>query len=132
MSKISTQMESIAMRDVLRTEYQKSVADYWNAEKDPVNIKLGEVDGLYHHHYGLGEWDPSVLAGPQDTRDQRIIEELHRLETAQADVLGWPALLPAEEAKPASLERWWQWVLTPDAPRLAAAIAHRYAGESRA
>ena len=87
MSKISTQMESIAMRDVLRTEYQKSVADYWNAEKDPVNIKLGEVDGLYHHHYGLGEWDPSVLAGPQDTRDQRIIEELHRLETAQADVL---------------------------------------------
>ncbi|MGW2420255.1 geranyl diphosphate 2-C-methyltransferase [Streptomyces sp. NPDC001709] len=87
MSKIATQMESIAMRDVLRTEYQKSVAEYWNKEKDPVNIKLGEVDGLYHHHYGLGEWDPSVLAGPPETRDQRIIEELHRLETAQADVL---------------------------------------------
>ncbi|EST24056.1 geranyl diphosphate 2-C-methyltransferase [Streptomyces roseochromogenus] len=87
MSKISTQMESIAMRDVLRTEYQKSVAEYWNKEKDPVNIKLGEVDGLYHHHYGLGEWDPSVLAGPPETRDQRIIEELHRLESAQAEVL---------------------------------------------
>ncbi|MFD8390981.1 geranyl diphosphate 2-C-methyltransferase [Streptomyces sp. NPDC059680] len=87
MSKISTQMESIAMGDVLRTEYQKSVAEYWNKEKDPVNIKLGEVDGLYHHHYGLGEWDPSVLAGPPENRDQRIIEELHRLETAQADVL---------------------------------------------
>ncbi|MGW7818122.1 geranyl diphosphate 2-C-methyltransferase [Streptomyces puniciscabiei] len=87
MSKISTQMESIAMGDVLRTEYQKSVAEYWNREKDPVNIKLGEVDGLYHHHYGLGEWDPSVLAGPPEHRDQRIIEELHRLETAQADVL---------------------------------------------
>ncbi|MGW7523849.1 geranyl diphosphate 2-C-methyltransferase [Streptomyces sp. NPDC054783] len=87
MSKISTQMESIAMGDVLRTEYQKSVAEYWNKEKAPVNIKLGEVDGLYHHHYGLGEWDPSVLAGPPENRDQRIIEELHRLETAQADVL---------------------------------------------
>ncbi|MER6067432.1 geranyl diphosphate 2-C-methyltransferase [Streptomyces sp. NPDC001852] len=87
MSKISTQMESIAMGDVLRTDYQKSVAEYWNKEKDPVNIKLGEVDGLYHHHYGLGEWDPSVLVGPSETRDQRIIEELHRLETAQADVL---------------------------------------------
>ncbi|MEV5876065.1 geranyl diphosphate 2-C-methyltransferase [Streptomyces sp. NPDC052101] len=87
MSKISTQMESIAMRDVLRTDYQKSVAEYWNQEKDPVNIKLGEVDGLYHHHYGLGDWDPSVLAGPPETRDQHIIEELHRLETAQADVL---------------------------------------------
>jgi geranyl diphosphate 2-C-methyltransferase len=87
MSKISTQMESIAMGDVLRTDYQRSVAEYWNKEKDPVNIKLGEVDGLYHHHYGLGEWDPSVLAGPPESRDQRIIEELHRLETAQAEVL---------------------------------------------
>ncbi|MEU1408659.1 geranyl diphosphate 2-C-methyltransferase [Streptomyces sp. NPDC005728] len=87
MGKISTQMESIAMRDVLRTDYQKSVAEYWNKEKDPVNIKLGEVDGLYHHHYGLGEWDPSLLAGPPETRDQRVIEELHRLETAQAEVL---------------------------------------------
>ncbi|MER6032116.1 geranyl diphosphate 2-C-methyltransferase [Streptomyces sp. NPDC001851] len=87
MSKISTQMESIAMGDVLRTEYQKSVAEYWNREKAPVNIKLGEVDGLYHHHYGLGEWDPSVLAGPPESSDQRIIEELHRLETAQAEVL---------------------------------------------
>ncbi|MGW0880566.1 geranyl diphosphate 2-C-methyltransferase [Streptomyces sp. NPDC002671] len=80
-------MADTAVHDVLRTDYQKSVAEYWNAEKDPVNIKLGEVDGLYHHHYGLGEWDPSVLAGPAETRDRRIIEELHRLETAQAEVL---------------------------------------------
>ncbi|WP_028647019.1 geranyl diphosphate 2-C-methyltransferase [Nocardiopsis sp. CNT312] len=72
---------------VLRTDYQRSVAEYWNAEKDPVNIRLGEVDGYYHHHYGLGDYDPSVLEGPEETRDQRIIEELHRLETAQADVL---------------------------------------------
>ncbi|MFF2960472.1 geranyl diphosphate 2-C-methyltransferase [Streptomyces sp. NPDC057963] len=87
MSKIGTTMENLAMRDVLRTDYQKSVADYWNKEKDPVNIRLGEVDGLYHHHYGLGAYDRSVLEGPAETRDQRIIEELHRLETAQADVL---------------------------------------------
>ncbi|WP_258308818.1 geranyl diphosphate 2-C-methyltransferase [Streptomyces sp. NWU339] len=87
MPRIGTEMEAIVMRDVLRTDYQKSVADYWNKEKDPVNIRLGEVDGLYHHHYGLGEYDPSVLDAPADTRDQRIIEELHRLETAQAEVL---------------------------------------------
>ncbi|MGH3282473.1 MAG: SAM-dependent methyltransferase, partial [Trebonia sp.] len=37
---------------VLRTAYQRSVAAYWNAERDPVNIRLGEVDGFYHHHYG--------------------------------------------------------------------------------
>ncbi|MFI6686812.1 geranyl diphosphate 2-C-methyltransferase [Streptomyces sp. NPDC050485] len=72
---------------VLRTAYQKSVADYWNKEKDPVNLRLGDVDGLYHHHYGLGDYAPSVLEGPNDTLDARIVEELHRLESAQADVL---------------------------------------------
>ncbi|WP_047869689.1 geranyl diphosphate 2-C-methyltransferase [Nocardiopsis sp. RV163] len=73
--------------NVLRTAYQESVAAYWNAEKDPVNIRLGEVDGLYHHHYGIGDYDPSVLEGPEETRDERIIQEMHRLETAQANVL---------------------------------------------
>ncbi|MEO6084672.1 MAG: geranyl diphosphate 2-C-methyltransferase [Umezawaea sp.] len=76
-----------AARDVLRTPYQKSIAAYWNAEKDPVNLRLGDVDGLYHHHYGIGAYDPSVLGGPEDTRDERIIAEMHRLETAQAEVL---------------------------------------------
>jgi len=72
---------------VLRTAYQASVAAYWDNERDPVNIRLGEVDGYYHHHYGLGEYDPAVLQGPADTRDDRIIREMHRLETAQANVL---------------------------------------------
>ncbi|MGH3432347.1 MAG: geranyl diphosphate 2-C-methyltransferase [Thermocrispum sp.] len=69
---------------VLRTAYQRSVADYWNREKDPVNLRLGDVDGLYHHHYGLGEPDPAVAAGGDD---EAIIAELHRLETAQSEVL---------------------------------------------
>ncbi|TQM26237.1 geranyl diphosphate 2-C-methyltransferase [Nocardia bhagyanarayanae] len=74
---------------VLRTNYQKSVAAYWNnnPNDDRVNTKLGEVDGLYHHHYGIGDPDLSVLEGPEDTRQERIVEELHRLETAQADLL---------------------------------------------
>jgi len=72
---------------VTRTAYQQSVADYWNAEKDPVNLRLGDVDGLYHHHYGLGDYDPAVLETPAATRDEAIIAEMHRLETAQADVL---------------------------------------------
>jgi geranyl diphosphate 2-C-methyltransferase len=75
-------MTSVAPR-VLRTAYQESIAEYWNKEQDPVNIRLGEVDGLYHHHYGLGEYDRSVLDGPEE----RVIAELHRLETAQAEVL---------------------------------------------
>lgn len=72
---------------VTRTAYQQSVADYWNAEKDPVNLRLGDVDGLYHHHYGIGDYDPAVLEAPASQRDDAIIAEMHRLETAQADVL---------------------------------------------
>jgi geranyl diphosphate 2-C-methyltransferase len=72
---------------VLRSEYQKSVAAYWNMEKAPVNILLGDVDGLYHHHYGIGDVDWSVLEGPEETRNDRVIKELHRLETAQANLL---------------------------------------------
>ncbi|MGH3943599.1 MAG: geranyl diphosphate 2-C-methyltransferase [Pseudonocardiaceae bacterium] len=80
-------MTTITIANVLRSDYQKSVASYWNNEKDPVNLLLGDVDGLYHHHYGIGNYDPSVLEGPEDTRDDRIITEMHRLETAQAKVL---------------------------------------------
>ena len=72
---------------VLRSDYQRSVAEYWNNERDPVNLRLGDVDGLYHHHYGLGDYDPAVLDGPAETRDQAVIAEMHRLETAQANVL---------------------------------------------
>ncbi|GAA3554174.1 methyltransferase domain-containing protein [Nonomuraea rosea] len=72
---------------VLSSLYQHSVADYWNAERNPVNLRLGEVDGIYHHHYGIGEADWSVLDGPEETRQERIVAELHRLEQAQADVL---------------------------------------------
>ena len=75
--------------EVLRTDYQKSVAAYWNdnPNDDSVNLLLGDIDGLYHHHYGIGDPDLSVLEGPHDSRDDRIIAELHRLETAQADLL---------------------------------------------
>jgi geranyl diphosphate 2-C-methyltransferase len=80
-------MTTTTVANVLRSDYQKSVASYWNNEKDPVNLLLGDVDGLYHHHYGIGDYDRSVLEGPEETRDDRIITEMHRLETAQAKIL---------------------------------------------
>jgi geranyl diphosphate 2-C-methyltransferase len=78
-----TQTESA---QVTTTDYQRDVANYWNTHtNDPVNLELGKVDDIYHHHYGLGNPDPGLLQG--DVPDDLIIKELHRLETAQADVL---------------------------------------------
>ena len=79
--------QNITADNVLRNEYQKSVANYWNQEKNPVNLLLGDVDGYYHHHYGIGDVDWSVLEAPEGERDDRIIRELHRLEHAQAAFL---------------------------------------------
>ncbi|HEY7483129.1 MAG TPA: geranyl diphosphate 2-C-methyltransferase [Streptosporangiaceae bacterium] len=72
---------------VLVSPYQNTVADYWDAEKNPVNLRLGEVDGIYHHHYGIGNVDWSVLDAPADQREEQITKELHRLECAQAELL---------------------------------------------
>jgi geranyl diphosphate 2-C-methyltransferase len=81
-------METRTDDQVLTNDYQRDLASYWNNKtKDRVNLLLGEVDGLYHHHYGLGDYDQAVLEAPPDVRDDLVIRELHRLETAQADVL---------------------------------------------
>jgi geranyl diphosphate 2-C-methyltransferase len=76
------------IQDLALSDYQKEVAAYWRVHTtDPVNEELGKVDGLYHHHYGIGTPDPAVAKAPWAIRDQEIINELHRLETAQADLL---------------------------------------------
>ncbi|MEV4614924.1 geranyl diphosphate 2-C-methyltransferase [Kitasatospora sp. NPDC049258] len=70
------------------TSYQGDIARYWDHEARPVNLRLGDVDGLYHHHYGIGEVDHGALAADSDAeREERIVAELHRLESAQTDVL---------------------------------------------
>ena len=79
---MSVDADTTTTQPVLRSAYQRAVARYWNNEKDPVNIRLGEIDGLYHHHYGIGDYDPAVLDEPE-----AVIAEMHRLETAQADLL---------------------------------------------
>ncbi|MEV7420181.1 geranyl diphosphate 2-C-methyltransferase [Streptomyces sp. NPDC089919] len=70
------------------TPYQGDIARYWDGEARPVNLKLGDVDGLYHHHYGVGEIDHAALGDPSDAAyEKKLIAELHRLESAQTDVL---------------------------------------------
>ncbi|MFH8793676.1 geranyl diphosphate 2-C-methyltransferase [Streptomyces sp. NPDC017941] len=95
--------DSTAAQIPPQSTYQHRVADYWNAEENPVNLELGKLDDLYHHHYGIGEVDWSVLdtgargapdpeGAPEslsaaDHRRARITAELHRLEQAQAELL---------------------------------------------
>lgn len=68
--------------------YQSDIARYWDQEARPVNLRLGDVDGLYHHHYGVGEVDRAALGDPHDSAyEKRLIAELHRLESAQTQVL---------------------------------------------
>ncbi|MCM2579076.1 geranyl diphosphate 2-C-methyltransferase [Streptomyces meridianus] len=68
--------------------YQGDIARYWDQEARPVNLRLGDVDGLYHHHYGIGDVDRAALGDPGDSGyEKRLIAELHRLESAQAEVL---------------------------------------------
>lgn len=71
-----------------QSTYQTRVADYWNAEQNPVNLELGRIDDLYHHHYGVGDVEWSVLDETDPVRRrERITTELHRLEHAQAELL---------------------------------------------
>ncbi len=70
------------------TPYQGDIARYWDREARPVNLRLGDVDGLYHHHYGIGDVDRTALGDADDsTYEKKLIAELHRLESAQAELL---------------------------------------------
>lgn len=70
------------------TPYQGDIARYWDREARPVNLRLGDVDGLYHHHYGIGDVDRTALGDADDsTYEKKLIAELHRLESAQAALL---------------------------------------------
>jgi geranyl diphosphate 2-C-methyltransferase len=70
------------------TPYQGDIARYWDHEARPVNLRLGDVDGLYHHHYGIGAIDHAALGDTEDSEyEKKLIAELHRLESAQAEVL---------------------------------------------
>ncbi|MFF7635502.1 geranyl diphosphate 2-C-methyltransferase [Kitasatospora sp. NPDC008050] len=70
------------------TAYQDDIARYWDQEARPVNLRLGDVDGLYHHHYGIGDVEVDALGAAGDSeREKKVVAELHRLESAQADLL---------------------------------------------
>jgi geranyl diphosphate 2-C-methyltransferase len=70
------------------TDYEASVARYWDTKRDdPINLLLGAEDGLIHHHYGVGDFDRALLDLPATEREPALLRELHRLENQQTELL---------------------------------------------
>src|SRR5688572_15138239 len=80
--------KSDAVYSAIGTEYEAEVARYWNEKQnDSINLLLGAEDGLVHHHYGIGDYDPAVLETDAGEREDAIVRELHRLECQQTDLV---------------------------------------------
>jgi geranyl diphosphate 2-C-methyltransferase len=72
----------------VRDDYETRLNDHWEAKQnDDINLLLGEMDGLYHHHYAVGDFDRSVLTAPLDRRQQLILREMHRMESEQVPLI---------------------------------------------
>ncbi|MFE5301380.1 SAM-dependent methyltransferase [Streptomyces sp. NPDC056632] len=73
---------------MLRNEFENANSAYWeHKQNDPINLLLGEDDGLFHHHFGVGNFDLAVLQLDGKAREDAILAEMHRLESAEVDVL---------------------------------------------
>lgn len=72
----------------IATEYEASVARYWDTKRDDqINLLLGADDGLIHHHYGVGDYDHAILDLPDAEREPAILRELHRMENRQTELI---------------------------------------------
>jgi geranyl diphosphate 2-C-methyltransferase len=72
----------------ITTEHEASVAQYWDTKRDDqINLLLGTEDGLIHHHYGVGDFDHTILDLPGDRREPALLAELHRLENRQTELI---------------------------------------------
>lgn len=75
-------------QDVVRTSYEAALQQHWQEKtNDPINLLLGKDDGLYHHHYAVGDFDRSILQIPGPEREGRILAEMHRMESEQVDLV---------------------------------------------
>src|SRR5436190_14408978 len=77
-----------AVTPPIATEYEASVARYWDTKRDDqINLLLGADDGLIHHHYGVGDYDHAILDLPDAEREPAILRELHRMENRQTELI---------------------------------------------
>ncbi|MEV4760396.1 methyltransferase domain-containing protein [Micromonospora sp. NPDC049559] len=81
-------VETRPKNNVIRSSYEQDLNDHWETKQsDPINLLLGEMDGLYHHHYAAGEFNRNLLTAPEPQREQLILKEMHRLETDQVSLI---------------------------------------------
>jgi geranyl diphosphate 2-C-methyltransferase len=82
-------VEASQIKDqVIGTAHEAAVARYWNEKQsDAINLLLGQGDGLIHHHYGVGEFDRSILRLPAEIREKSLLAELHRMENRQTEII---------------------------------------------
>lgn len=77
------------MTELIRNSYEHELNQHWEEKtQDPINLRLGSADGLYHHHYAVGDFDRSILSIQDHAeRENAILREMHRLESEQVDLI---------------------------------------------
>ncbi|MGI5460889.1 SAM-dependent methyltransferase [Streptomyces sp. CA-249302] len=69
-------------------EHDIEQRSYWDTKQsDDINLLLGSEDGLYHHHYGIGDYDHTILDAPAEQREKLILRELHRMESLETGLI---------------------------------------------
>ncbi|WP_338675818.1 methyltransferase domain-containing protein [Streptomyces sp. SCSIO 30461] len=81
---------SLPVETLVRNPFEAEAFAYYDTKRDDaLNLHLGHLDGLYHHHFAVGDFDRSVLELTGHAQQSAISHEIHRLETRQVDsVLG--------------------------------------------
>ena len=76
--------ESLPQRALLES---RAFNYYDNKRDDVLNLGLGSIDGFYHHHFAVGDFNRAVLELEGEAREQAVNAEMHRMETRQVNVL---------------------------------------------
>ncbi|MFJ3234035.1 SAM-dependent methyltransferase [Streptomyces sp. NPDC086787] len=77
---------SVPGKTLVRNHFEAKAFTYYDTKRDDtLNLHLGHLDGLYHHHFAVGDFDRSVLKLSGSEQQRAISREIHRLETRQVD-----------------------------------------------
>ncbi|MGW6333065.1 SAM-dependent methyltransferase [Nocardia rhamnosiphila] len=71
-----------------RNGYESDLKKHWDdKQSDDINLLLGETDGLFHHHYAVGDFNRKILSAPAEEREALVLKEMHRLESEQVRLI---------------------------------------------